>query len=177
MIISDVIARLRELAARIPLPLVAHEEGGQSRSISINEFSPSGGRWIVGDIMNEYADDIISPANALPDLLDEIERLLAAGFIEVERANKAEAELSAALKRAEAAEKTLPTMYENLTLIFPLARSDQEYRDWIERLINKAIEHAGIVKVQESDRVTAGHLVIGYRQFASKPDSSKGGEG
>jgi len=52
-------------------------------------------------------DYICAARNVLPDLLDEIERLQAAGFIEVERANKAEADLAAALKRAEALQEAL----------------------------------------------------------------------
>ena|SRR3990172_3215133 len=90
MITPEEIARLRELAARMPLPLDVHKDAGQYKAISISEFSPNGGRWIVGDIMEKYADDIVASCNALPALLDEIERL--------------SADLAAALKRAEAAE-------------------------------------------------------------------------
>ncbi len=111
MITLEEIARLRELTVRIPLPLDAHKDAGQYRAISISEFSPNGGRWIVGDIMDKYADDIVAAANELPALLDEIERLKNEldGMTETARArgialDHGDEIRKAALKRAEAAE-------------------------------------------------------------------------
>ena len=136
MITPEEIARLRELEKKAtPRPC---KLGHNMERTYHGADKPTYEAWVEtpyftsndrGEALRHvFADrDCLQAArNALPDLLDEIERLLAAGFIAVERANKAEAELSAALQRAEALQDGLLSANKFIQHLF--CESEEEVR-------------------------------------------------
>ncbi|HBA90282.1 MAG TPA: hypothetical protein DCZ08_00350 [Anaerolineaceae bacterium] len=164
MITSEEIVRLRELAAKATPPpwKLKMEKIDMGRK----EFPMIiGGFHVVCTIgsheWNSYKDErdanvklIAAFRNELPSLLDEIERLLAAGFIAVERANKAEAELSAALKRADVL---------------------QEYANNLAYNLDYLMDNWGRAQVTRVDFVTAAAVVGQYLKFVQHDAALSGG--
>ena len=79
------------------------------------------------------------------------------------------AKFLAALDEIERLRILLPAPNETFTVLIPMDRSDQAHRNWVEQLIDKAVENTGICKLQQSHRIDAGYLAIGYKQVAKKP--------
>ena len=75
----------------------------------------------------------------------------------------------AALDEIERLRILLPAQNENFTVLIPMGTSDQAHRNWIEQLIDTAVENTVICKLQQSHRIEAGYLAIGYKQFAKTP--------